>query len=88
MIDDLSCSSLQAWYRRGRVWADLQSYGRATEDLEKALFLEKSAHGRNQVSRELDKVKSLMNVAESVKSDTSGMPRKGCALCMRESDGP
>lgn len=78
MIDDLSCSLLQAWYRRGRVWADLQSYGRATEDLEKALFLEKSAHGRNQVSRELDKVKSLTGVAESGKSDGSGMQWKGC----------
>lgn len=67
------CSLLQAWYRRGRVWADLQNYGRAAEDLEKALLLEKSAHGKNQVSRELDRVKSLMDGIESGKSNISGI---------------
>jgi len=54
--------------------------------LEKALFLEKSAHGRNQVSRELDKIKSLIDVAESAESDKPGMPLMGCASHMTESD--
>lgn len=62
----------KAWYRRGRAWAGLHWYKNAIEDLEKALFLESSASGKNQVSHELDKVKVI------VKFNKHFIPSENC----------
>ncbi|KAG0622547.1 hypothetical protein M758_3G105700 [Ceratodon purpureus] len=50
----------KAWYRRGRAWAGMQWYDTAIDDLGKALNFEASVNGKNDISRELDRVKKLM----------------------------
>jgi len=51
----------KAWYRSGQAWAGVKLWDKAVEDLLEALRLQTSASGRNQVSRELDRIKGLEN---------------------------
>jgi hypothetical protein len=53
--------SLQAWYRRGRIQADLRNYENAIDDMKKFLSLESSVGGQKQVTREMADLEILMS---------------------------
>ncbi len=53
--------SLQAWYRRGRIQADLRNYENAIDDMKKVLSLESSVGGQKQVTREMADLEILMS---------------------------
>ncbi len=53
--------SLQAWYRRGRIQADLRNYENAIDDMKKVLSLESSVGGQKQVKQQMADLEILMS---------------------------
>lgn len=51
----------KAWYRRGRIQADLRNYENAIDDMKKVLSLESSVGGQKQVTREMADLEILMS---------------------------
>lgn len=51
----------KAWYRRGRIQADLRNYENAIDDMKKVLSLESSVGGQKQVTREMADLEVLMS---------------------------
>jgi tetratricopeptide (TPR) repeat protein len=51
----------KAWYRRGRIQADLRNYENAIDDMKKVLSLESSVGGQKQVKQQMADLEILMS---------------------------